>query len=165
MKEKINYQQSFFFHTQHVDDKKINRAVDVNKYFFIIKAGYRMIFLRIFAVRKNTHIIHQYIMEINITEENFNQVLAENPVVMVDFGATWCGPCKALAPVVEEIAKEYEGRAAICKADVEECPSIAAQFRIRNVPTVLFFKNGEPKDKSVGLVQKSTLTDKLDALL
>ena len=104
-------------------------------------------------------------MEINITEENFNQVLADNPVVMVDFGATWCGPCKALAPVVEEIAKEYEGKAAICKADVEECPSIAAQFRIRNVPTVLFFKNGEPKDKSVGLVQKSTLTDKLDALI
>lgn len=104
-------------------------------------------------------------MEINITEENFNQVLAENPVVMVDFGATWCGPCKALAPVVEEIAAEYEGRAAICKVDVEECPTIAAQFRIRNVPTVLFFKNGEPKDKSVGLVQKSTLTEKLDALL
>lgn len=124
-----------------------------------------MIFLCIFAVGKNTNLIHQYNMEINITEENFNQVLAENPVVMVDFGATWCGPCKALAPVVEEIAAEYEGRAAICKADVEECPTIAAQFRIRNVPTVLFFKNGEPKDKSVGLVQKSTLTEKLDALL
>ena len=66
---------------------------------------------------------------------------------------------------LEKIAQDYEGKAAICKADVEECPSIAAQYRIRNVPTVLFFKNGEPKDKSVGLVQKSTLTEKIDALL
>lgn len=104
-------------------------------------------------------------MEITITEQNFDEVLQNNAVVMVDFGATWCGPCKALAPVVEEIANEYEGRAAVCKADVEECSSIAACFRIRNVPTVLFFKNGELKDKSVGAVQKSTLTQKIDALL
>lgn len=104
-------------------------------------------------------------MEINITEQNFDEILASNAVVMVDFGATWCGPCKALAPVVEEIANEYEGRAAICKADVEECASVAARFRIRNVPTILFFKGGELKDKAVGAVQKSTLTDKLNALL
>ena len=104
-------------------------------------------------------------MEINITEQNFDEVLANNPVAMIDFGATWCGPCKALAPVVEEIANEYEGKAAVGKADVEECPAIAARFRIRNVPTVLFFKNGELKDKSVGAVQKKTLTVKLDALL
>ena len=68
-------------------------------------------------------------MEITITEQNFDEVLQNNAVVMVDFGATWCGPCKALAPVVEEIANEYEGRAAVCKADVEECSSIAARFR------------------------------------
>ena len=104
-------------------------------------------------------------MENNITEQNFDEVLANNPVAMIDFGATWCGPCKALAPVVEEIANDYEGRAAVGKADVEECPAIAARFRIRNVPTVLFFKNGELVDKSVGGVQKKTLTDKLDALL
>ncbi len=104
-------------------------------------------------------------MEINITEQNFDEVLANNPVAMIDFGASWCGPCKALAPVVEEIANDYEGRAAVGKADVEECPAIAARFRIRNVPTVLFFKNGELVDKSVGGVQKKTLTDKLDALL
>lgn len=104
-------------------------------------------------------------MELTITEQNFDEILKNNAVVMVDFGATWCGPCKALAPVVEEIANEYEGRAAVGKADVEECPDIAARFRIRNVPTVLFFKNGELKDKSVGGVQKSTLTDKLNALL
>ena len=109
--------------------------------------------------------INIYIMEITITEENFDEVLKNNPVAMVDFGATWCGPCKALAPVVEEIANEYEGRAAVGKADVDQCPSITARFRIRNVPTVLFFKNGELKDKSVGAVQKKTLTDKIDALL
>lgn len=104
-------------------------------------------------------------MELTITEQNFDEILKNNAVVMVDFGATWCGPCKALAPVVDEIANEYEGRAVVGKADVEECPDIAARFRIRNVPTVLFFKNGELKDKSVGGVQKSTLTDKLNALL
>ena len=104
-------------------------------------------------------------MEITITEQNFDEIMNNNAVVMVDFGATWCGPCKALAPVVEEIAGEYESRATVGKADVEECPAIAARFRIRNVPTVLFFKNGELKDKSVGGVQKKTLTDKLDALL
>lgn len=104
-------------------------------------------------------------MEITITEQNFDEILKNNSVVMVDFGATWCGPCKALAPVVEEIANDYEGRAAVCKADVEEVSDIAARFRIRNVPTVLFFKNGELKDKSVGAVQQSTLTEKLDALL
>lgn len=104
-------------------------------------------------------------MEITITEQNFDEVLRNNPVVMVDFGATWCGPCKALAPVVEEIAAEYEGRAAIGAADVDELSSITARFRIRNVPTVLFFKNGELVDKSIGLVQKKTLTDKIDALL
>ena len=105
------------------------------------------------------------VMELNITNENFDEILKNNPVVMVDFGATWCGPCKQLAPVVDEIAKEYEGRVAVGKADVEECPDITARFRIRNVPTVLFFKNGELKDKSVGAVPKNSLTDKLNALL
>ena len=77
-------------------------------------------------------------MEITITEQNFDDVLKENKVVMVDFGATWCGPCKALAPVVEEIAGEYEGRAAVGKADVDQCPSVTARFRIRNVPELTF---------------------------
>lgn len=104
-------------------------------------------------------------MEINITEQNFDEILANNPVVMVDFGATWCGPCKALAPIVDEIANEFGDRCAVGKADVEECTAIAARYHIRNVPTVLFFKNGELKDKSVGLVQKATLTDKINALL
>lgn len=100
-----------------------------------------------------------------INEENFQEFITKNAVAMIDFGATWCGPCKALAPIVDEVATDYEGKAAVGTADVEECPAVAAQFRIRNVPTVLFFKNGELKDKSVGLVQKSTLTEKLDTLL
>lgn len=102
-----------------------------------------------------------------ITEENFNQIIASGKPVMIDFGATWCGPCKALAPRIEEIEKEYEGRAVIGTADVDECSDLAAKFRIRNVPTVLFFKAGSdaPVDKSVGLVAKETLTEKLNALL
>ena len=102
-----------------------------------------------------------------VTEENFNQMIASGKPVMIDFGATWCGPCKALAPRIEEIEKEYEGRAMIGTADVDECSDLAAKFRIRNVPTVLFFKAGSdaPVDKSVGLVDKETLTEKLNALL
>ena len=102
-----------------------------------------------------------------VTEENFNEMIAAGKPVMIDFGATWCGPCKALAPRIVEIEKEYEGRAMIGTADVDECSDLAAKFRIRNVPTVLFFKAGSdaPVDKSVGLVAKETLTEKLNALL
>lgn len=102
-----------------------------------------------------------------VTEENFNALLNTGKPVMIDFGATWCGPCKALAPRIEEIEKEYDGRAIIGTADVDECSDLAAKFRIRNVPTVLFFKAGSdmPVDKSVGLVAKETLIEKLDALM
>ena len=101
-----------------------------------------------------------------ITEENFNEMIAGGKPAMIDFGATWCGPCQVLAPRIEEIAKEYEGRAVVGTADVDECPELSARFHIRNVPTVLFFKGGDqPVDKSVGLVAKETLTEKLNALL
>lgn len=100
-----------------------------------------------------------------VTEANFNEIINSGKPAMVDFGATWCGPCKALAPIVEEIAAEYEGRVMVGTADVDECSDLAAQFRIRNVPTVLFFKDGNAVDKSVGLVAKSTLTEKINALL
>ena len=94
-----------------------------------------------------------------VTEENFNEMINTGKPVMVDFGATWCGPCKALAPRIEEIEKEYEGKAVIGTADVDECSDLAAKFRIRNVPTVLFFKGSDqPVDKSVGLVAKEILT-------
>ena len=101
-----------------------------------------------------------------VTEQNFDELLNSGMPVMVDFGATWCGPCKALAPRIEEIEKEYEGRVMIGTADVDECSDLAAKFRIRNVPTVLFFKGSDqPVDKSVGLVAKETLAEKLNALL
>lgn len=104
-------------------------------------------------------------MAIIVNDENFQEVTNTNLPVMLDLGATWCGPCKALAPIVEEMATEYEGRAVICKIDVEEAPGVAAQFRVRNVPTVLFLKGGELKDKCVGAVAKQTLVDKLNTLL
>ena len=100
-----------------------------------------------------------------VTEANFNEIINSGKPAMVDFGATWCGPCKALATIVEEIAAEYEGRVMVGTADVDECSDLAAQFRIRNVPTVLFFKDGNAVDKSVGLVSKNTLTEKINALL
>ncbi len=102
-----------------------------------------------------------------ITEENFSVLLNTGKPIMIDFGATWCGPCKALAPRIEEIEKEYDGKAIVGTADVDECSDLAAKFRIRNVPTVLFFKaaSDQPVDKSVGLVAKETLTEKLNALL
>ena len=101
-----------------------------------------------------------------VTEENFNSILATDKPVMIDFGASWCGPCQVLAPRIEEIEKQYEGRAVVGTADVDECSDLAARFRIRNVPTVLFFKGGDqPVDKSIGLVDKSVLTAKIDALL
>ena len=104
-------------------------------------------------------------MVVEINEQNFAEYKSSNLPLMLDLGATWCGPCKALAPIVEEIGSEYDGRAIVAKADVDEAPAIAAEFRVRNVPTVLFIKNGQLVDKSVGLVAKSTLTDKLNALL
>ena len=104
-------------------------------------------------------------MLVEVNDQNFNEVVQSNLPVLIDLGATWCGPCKALAPIIEQIAIEYDGKALVCKADVDDAPGIAAQFRVRSVPTVLFIKNGEVKDKSVGLVAKETLTSKLDAIL
>ncbi|MBQ6237574.1 MAG: thioredoxin [Bacteroidales bacterium] len=104
-------------------------------------------------------------MVVEVNDQNFAEVKTSNLPVLLDIGATWCGPCKALAPVIEEIAAEYEGKALVCKVDVDEAPGIASEFRVRNVPTVLFIKNGAAVDKSVGLVAKATLTDKLNALL
>ena len=104
-------------------------------------------------------------MVVEVNDQNFAEVKQSNLPVLLDIGATWCGPCKALAPIIEEIAAEYEGRAMVCKVDVDDAPGIASEFRVRNVPTVLFIKSGAAVDKSVGLVAKATLTEKLNALL
>lgn len=104
-------------------------------------------------------------MSLIVNDENSSSVLNTELPVILDLSASWCGPCKALAPIIDEIAAEYEGRAVVGKVDVEESPELASQYRVRNVPTVLFIKNGELKDKSVGLVPRQSLIDKLTPLL
>jgi thioredoxin 1 len=100
------------------------------------------------------------------TEENYEElVLKSDKPAVVDFGAEWCGPCKALSPIIDEMAVEYEGKAIIGKVDVDNAPSIAARYGVRNIPTVIFVKNGELVDKQVGSATKSALTAKLNALL
>ena len=104
-------------------------------------------------------------MEVQITSENFESLKAGNLPLVVDFWATWCGPCRMLAPVIEELAKEYEGKLVVGKCDVEENEDLAAEFGIRNIPTVLFFKNGDVVDKLIGAQPKAKLVEKFDALL
>ena len=100
-----------------------------------------------------------------INSENFNQVIASGKPVVLDFWATWCGPCKRIGPIIEALATDYEGQAIIGKCDVEECEDLAVQFGIRNVPTILFIKNGEVVDKVVGAAPRTTFEEKLKAIL
>ena len=100
-----------------------------------------------------------------ITSQNFNELIAQDKPVVLDFWATWCGPCKKVAPLVEELAAEYEGRAIIGKVNVEDEDDLASQFGIRNIPTILYIKNGQVVDKQVGACPKSELEGKLKALL
>jgi len=100
-----------------------------------------------------------------ITSQNFNEVMAQGKPIVVDFWATWCGPCKKVAPLIEELAAEYEGQAIIGKVNVEDEDELVGQFGIRNIPTILFFKDGAVVDKVVGAVPKSELEGKLKAIL
>lgn len=104
-------------------------------------------------------------MEKIATDANIAEILASDKPVMIDFWATWCGPCRMLAPTVEEIANEYEGKAVICKCNVDEASDTPMKYGIRNIPTLLFFKGGELVGRLVGAVPKSEITAKLDALL
>ncbi len=104
-------------------------------------------------------------MELKITDANFAETLNTDKPVMVDFWATWCGPCRALAPVVEELAAEYDGKAVIGKCNVDENEELPMKYGIRNIPTLLFFKNGELVDRLVGAAPKADIARKIDALL
>ena len=105
-------------------------------------------------------------MALEATDGNFDElVLKSDKPVIVDFWAEWCGPCRMVGPIVEEVGVDYEGKAVVAKVDVDSNPGITAKYGIRNIPTILFFKNGEVADKQVGAVPKSTIVGKLDALL
>lgn len=105
-------------------------------------------------------------MAMEVTDSNFEQVViqSDKPVI-VDFWAEWCGPCRMVGPIIEELSHEYEGKAVMTKCDVDSNPETPAKYGIRNIPTILFFKNGQVVDKQVGAVPKSVLAKKLEALL
>ena len=104
-------------------------------------------------------------MEVTITSENFESLKNGEQPLVVDFWATWCGPCRMVAPIISELAEQYDGRIIVGKCDVEECDDLAMEYGIRNIPTILFFKNGEQVDKLVGAVSKAKFEEKFEALL
>lgn len=105
------------------------------------------------------------IMEVQITNENFETLKNGQQPLVVDFWATWCGPCRMIAPIVAELAEQYDGQITVGKCDVEENEELAVEFGIRNIPTILFFKGGQVVDKLVGAVSKAKLEEKFKALL
>ncbi len=104
-------------------------------------------------------------MEVTITNENFESYKNGELPLVVDFGATWCGPCRMVAPIVEELAKEYDGKLVVGKCDVEEADDVAMEFGIRNIPSIFFFKGGKVVDKLVGAVPKAKIKEKFEAML
>lgn len=100
---------------------------------------------------------------LELNDSNFDQAINTDKPVLVDFWAEWCGPCKMIGPVVEELAGDYEGKAVIAKLNVDENPQVTARFGVRSIPTLLVFKNGQVVDKQVGAVPKSVLSQKIQA--
>ena len=108
---------------------------------------------------------NERIMEVQITNENFESLKNGQLPLVVDFWATWCGPCRMVAPIIAELAKDYDGRVVVGKCDVEENEDLAMEYGIRNIPTILFFKGGQVVDKVVGAVNKAKLDEKFQSLL
>lgn len=104
-------------------------------------------------------------MEVTITSENFASLKGGDLPLVVDFWAEWCGPCKMVSPIISQLAEEYDGRMVVGKCNVEECEEIAAEYGIRNIPTILSFKNGQLADKFVGAASKAKLQEKFEANL
>lgn len=101
----------------------------------------------------------------NVTDANFEEVVLESDKpVLVDFWAEWCGPCRMVGPIVDELAKEYDGKVEVTKVNVDENPEVTSKYGIRNIPTILFFKDGEVVDKTVGALPKGKLAEKLESL-
>jgi thioredoxin 1 len=121
------------------------------------------------AFEKLTILLTQYFLEIIMafvfTDENLRQEIEKGQPLVVDFWAEWCGPCKSIAPIVEQLAQEYEGRVLIGKYDVDEGTDAPADYNVRNIPTLLFFKGGQLVDRNVGSISRDALAAKIDALL
>lgn len=100
-----------------------------------------------------------------ITDANFAQTIKSNKVVVVDFTAAWCGPCRALSPMIDELSSEFKGKAVVGKLDVDKNPTMTAQFSVRNIPAILYFKDGKLVDRQAGASSKSALAAKINSYL
>ncbi len=104
-------------------------------------------------------------MALTISKENFEELIASDKPVVIDFWAEWCGPCRTIAPIIDELANEFEGQVVIGKCDVEENDDIVGKYGVRNIPTVIFLKGGELVDKQVGAASKDAFKAKIEKLL
>jgi thioredoxin 1 len=104
-------------------------------------------------------------MVTKVTDSNFNELLQSGKPVVIDFWAEWCGPCRMVGPIIEELAEQFDGKVIIGKMNIDENNDVVAKYSIRNIPTLLFFKNGELADRFVGAAQRTVYEDKINALL